>query len=53
MSNLIESKRQNIKQEDAPDVFTLMMKASEGEGNLALNDTELVTSQSPLDRSFV
>lgn len=42
MSNLIKSKRENIKQEETPDVFTLMMKASEGEGNLAMNDTELV-----------
>ena len=42
MKNLIQSKRESIKREDAPDVFTLMMKASESEGKFAMNDTELV-----------
>lgn len=52
MANMIKAKRESIKssslesntavKEASNDIFTLMMRASEGEGKLAMTDSELV-----------
>ncbi|KAF7793101.1 hypothetical protein EIP86_004208 [Pleurotus ostreatoroseus] len=52
MQNMVKTKREsihsNLEEPDTPsketsnDIFTLMMRASEGEGNLAMTDSELV-----------
>lgn len=52
MANMIKTKRKSIKsaslesaataKEASNDIFTLMMRASEGEGKLAMTDSELV-----------
>ena len=52
MQNMVKTKRESIhsspEEPDAPnketsnDIFTLMMRASEEEGNLAMTDSELV-----------
>lgn len=47
MTKLIKSKRESVRSGDeknatSHDVFSIMMKASEGEGKLAMADDELV-----------
>lgn len=48
MTKLIKSKRESVRIGDEKnamphDVFSIMMKASEGEGKLAMADDELVS----------
>ena len=56
MTSLINSKRaslhtNDIKPESSHDIFSLMLKASEGEGNLAMDDGELVSVYMRIARS--